>query len=207
MTDPLLRDAEIVHQRLLRLHEALARYNAAIRVKFPRSHPMARAMERNTSGWVNDAPFQIQEFVHAAEDALFSQLRSRGASSGACDIYLSEGVTEILDAARAWAGHTPIDAYARDVFPKCVTIVERGLFDLVDGRALKFFAAVRRLKLLGTSAADLIPAQQKFKRKLGAMEGTLKRARKDAEPTFRILLLMRAVVTAECATRIVQYIA
>ena len=52
-----------------------------------------------------------------------------------------------------------------------------------------------------------MPEQQKFKRKLDAMEGTLKRARKDAEPTFRILLLMRAIVPAECATRIVQYVA
>ena len=207
MTDTLLRDAEIVHQRLLRLHEALARYNAAIRVKFPRSHPMARAMERKTSDWINDAPFQIREFVLSAEDALCAQLRASGAPHASCDICLSEGVTEILDAARAWAGHTPIDAYARDVFPKCVTIVERGLFDLVDGRASQFFASARRLKLLGTSAADLIPVQRKFKRKVEGMERVLKRARIDPAPTFRILLLLRALVPSVCAARIVRYVA
>ena len=207
MTDPLLRDAEIVHQRLLRLHEALARYNAAIRVKFPRSHPMARAMERNTSGWVNDAPFQIREFVLAGEDALYAQLRASGVPPGSWDVCLSEGVMEILDAAKAWAGHTPIDAYARDVFPKCATIVERGLFDLIDGRANQFFASMRRLKLLGTSAADLIPAQRKFKRKVEGMEQVLKRARIDPEPTFRILLLLRALVPSVCAAHIVRYVA
>ena len=81
------------------------------------------------------------------------------------------------------------------------------MFDLVQIRANAFFGTVWRLKLLGTSASNLVPEQQRFKRKLDAMEGTLKRARKDAEPTFRILLLMRAVVPAECATRLVQYIA
>ena len=117
-------------------------------------------------------------------------------------------MTEILDAARAWAGHTPIDAYARDVFPKCVTIVERGLFDLVDGRASQFFASVRRLKLLGTSAADLIPAQREFKRKVESVERALKRARIDPEPRFRLLLLLlRALIPSMCAAHIVRYVA
>ena len=81
------------------------------------------------------------------------------------------------------------------------------MFDLVQIRANAFFGTVWRLKLLGTSASNLVPEQQIFKRKLDTMGGTLKRARIDPEPTFTILLLMRAVVTAECAVRIVQYIA
>ncbi len=28
---------------------------------------------RNTSGWVNDAPFLIQEFKNAAEDAIYAE--------------------------------------------------------------------------------------------------------------------------------------
>ncbi len=148
---------------------------------------------------MNDAPFVIQEFKLAAEDAIYAQQAE--------DYTLGDGVNEILDAAQEWAGHTPIDNKGREVWHKRVSIVERGLFDLVQIRANAFFGTVWRLKLLGTSASNLVPEQQKFKRKLDAMEGALKRARKDAEPTFRILLLMRAVVTAECATRIVQYIA
>ena len=116
-------------------------------------------------------------------------------------------MTEILDAAKDWARYTPIDDRGREVWHKRVCIVERGLFDLVQARASAFFGSVWRLKLLGTNASHLVPEQQKFKRKLGAMEGTLKRARKDPEPTFAILLLMRAVVPAGCATRIVQCIA
>ena len=116
-------------------------------------------------------------------------------------------MTEILDAAKDWAGQIPIDARGREVWPKCVSIVERGLLDLVQSRASAFFGTVWRLKLLGASASSLVPEQQKFKRKLADMEGTLKRARTDPEPTFAILLLMRAVVPAGCATRIVQHIA
>ena len=156
-------------------------------------------MERNTSGWVNDAPFPIQEFKLAAEDAIYAEL--------AKDYSLGDGVNEILDAAQEWAGHTPIDDRGRQVWHKEVSIIERGLFDLVQIRANAFFGTVWRLKLLGTSASNLVPEQQKFKRKLDTMGGTLQRARIDVEPTFRILLLMRAIVPAECATRIVRYVA
>ena len=191
--------ARSVHEALLALYDVLARYNASIRVKYPPSAPVARVMERNTSGWVNDAPFPIQEFKLAAEDAIYAEL--------AKDYSLGDGVNEILDAAQEWAGHTPIDDRGRQVWHKKVSIIERGLFDLVQIRANAFFGTVWRLKLLGTSASNLVPEQQKFKRKLDTMGGTLKRARIDPEPTFRILLLMRAIVPAECATRIVRYVA
>ena len=63
--------ARSAHEALLALYDALARYNAAIRVKYPPSAPLARVMERNTSGWANDAPSQIEAFKHAAEDAIY----------------------------------------------------------------------------------------------------------------------------------------
>ena len=191
--------AQAAHEALLALHDVLAKYNASIRVKYPPSAPVARVMERNTSGWVNDAPFLIQEFKHAAEDAICAKQAE--------DCCLGDGVNEILDAAHEWAGFTPIDEKGREIWHKRVSIVERGLFDLVHVRSQAFFATVWRLKLVGPSASSLVPEQQKFKRKLHVMEGTLKRARTDHEPTFRILLLMRAVVPSGCATRIAQYVA
>ena len=191
--------AHAAHEALLALHEVLARYNASIRVKYPPSAPVARVMERNTSGWINDAPCMIQEFKHAAEDAIYAELAE--------DHYLGDGVNDILGAAQKWAGHTPIDDRGREIWHKRISIVERGLFDLIHVRANAFFGSVWRLKLLGANASDLVPEQQKFKRKLDAMEGTLKRARVDPEPTFRTLLLLRDVVPAGCATKIVQYIA
>ena len=57
----------------------------------------------------------------------------------------------------------------------------------VQVRVEAFFGLVWRLKLLGIGTSNLVHGQQKFKRKLAAMEGTLKRARTDHEPTFRIL--------------------
>ena len=117
------KNARTAHEALLALHDVLARYNASIRVKYPPSAPVARVMEHNTSGWVNDAPYIVQEFKHAAEDAIFAQ--------NAEDYSLGDGVTEILTAAHEWAGHTPIDERGREVWHKRVSIVERGLFDLV----------------------------------------------------------------------------
>ena len=70
--------ARKAREALLALHDVLARYNAAIRVKYPPSAPVARVMEHNTSGWVNDAPFVIQEFKLAAEDAIYAQQAELG---------------------------------------------------------------------------------------------------------------------------------
>ena len=83
--------ARSAHEALLALYEVIARYNASIRVKYPPSAPVARVMEHNTSGWVNDAPFQVQEFKLAAEDAIYAEQ--------AKEYYLGDGVNEILDAA------------------------------------------------------------------------------------------------------------
>ena len=87
-----------VHAHLLAPHEALAKHNAAIRAKFPHSHPVVRT---------------------AAEDALFSE--------AALDIALSDGVASLIDDARKWAGHTPIDEWGREMWAKTVSIVEQGL--------------------------------------------------------------------------------
>ena len=186
-----------VRAHLLALHEALAKHNAAIRAKFPHSHPVVRTMERNASGWINDAPFQIQTFVAAAEDALLSE--------EALAIALSDGVASLADDARKWAGHTPIDEWGKEIWAKTVSIVEEGLFDLVKSRADAFFNVVWRLKLIDPSG--LAPAQEKFKRKLDTMGNALKRVRRDATPTYRILLMLRARLPNECAVRVLQYTA
>ena len=39
-------------------------------------------------------------------------------------------MNEILDAAKDWAGYTPIDDRGREVWHKRISIVERGLFGL-----------------------------------------------------------------------------
>ena len=91
------------------------------------------------------------------------------------------------------------------MWAKTVSIVEQGLFDLVKSRADAFFNVVWRLKLLDTGG--LAPAQEKFKRKLDAMGTTLKRARRDAGPTYRILFLLRSRLPNECAVRVLRYTA
>ena len=124
----------MVHRALLALHEVLAKYNAVIRVNFPPSHPVTCVMERNTSGWANGAPFTIQAFKHAAEDALYSE--------HAQEYSLGDGVNDILVEVRERAGHVPIDELGRKVWRKRVSIVECGLLDLVGVRANAFFGAV-----------------------------------------------------------------
>ena len=45
--------ARSAHEALLALYDALAKYNASIRGKYPPSATLARVMEQNTSGWAN----------------------------------------------------------------------------------------------------------------------------------------------------------
>ncbi len=182
---------------LLSLHEALSKCNAALRTQFPPSDPVRRAMESNLSGWINDGPFQIQVFIAAAENALFS--------IGVTDPSLAEGVGDLIDAARKWAGHVPIDSGGRYVWSRRTSIVVRGLFDLTQARAEAFFAEVWGLKLADT--AELREAQARFKSKWRHLDNALQRASLDPEPTFQILLLMRVKVPSECATKIALYIA
>ena len=94
--------AQAAHEAMLALHDVHAKYNASIRVKYPPSAPAAQVMERNTSAWVNDAPFLIQESKHAAEDAI-------------CAKQAEDGVNEILEAAHEWACFTPIDEKGREI--------------------------------------------------------------------------------------------
>ena len=183
-----------VQRTLLDLHEALAKYNAAIRVRFPPSHPLTRAVERNTSGWINDAPYAIQEFKLAAEDALFREQ--------AREYYLGDGVADLIDGARVWAGSTPITERGKEIWTKRVTIVERALFDLVRTRADRYFGAVWQLNLI--DARGLVPAQQKFDRKLSATQRALKNAAQDTDPAYRILLLLRARLPPERAAMILR---
>ena len=66
-----------------------------------------------------NAPYAIQEFKLAAEDALFREQ--------AREYYLGDGVADLIDGARVWAGSTPITERGKEIWTKRVTIVERAL--------------------------------------------------------------------------------
>ncbi len=139
-----------VHVALLALQEALAKQNAAIRAHFPQSHPLVRAMERNCSGWANNAPYVLQRFMQVAEGAPHTEFEQ--------DCCLNRGVGEVLGAARKWAGRPPLDNRGREVWKKRISIIELGLFQLVRARSNAFFGLVWRLQLPGGCVGELVPA-------------------------------------------------
>eukprot|EP00969_Alexandrium_andersonii_P084400 3722960-Alexandrium_andersonii.AAC.1 len=147
---PVSISAQSVHEAYLALYEVTARFNASVRVRYPKSSHMARAMERTISGWASDMPVEIHSFKWAAEDAIHMQRAET--------YHLGDGVVAILDAAKRWAGRAPCNAKGREVPRKSISIVERGLFELIPARAEVFFDAC--LQLLGPSASTLLPDHQ-----------------------------------------------
>ena len=157
-------------------------------------------MARSTWGPIGGAPFLLVDLKYAAEDALHAE------HGVICR--LRDDVAETLHSADEWAEPAHVYAWRRRDRRKSVSIVERGLFDLIRTRSDALYDMC--MGLPGVKSTKL-PKRQKvrcqFKRKLGAMECALKRARTDPEPTYKLLLMLRTVVPPDCAARIVEYVA
>ena len=96
-----------LHQRimavrvsLLCLQEVVAKHNAAIRSRYAHSDTLYKSFERAMMGVFNDIPLQIHAFSHAAENAAYD---CKELPMHPTDLF-SDGVTEVLDRARSWAG-------------------------------------------------------------------------------------------------------
>ena len=183
------------------LRDALAKFNASIRVRYPKSSPLARAMARNTSGLLGGAPFLVQDLKFAIEDAIFAQWGT------VCR--LSEDIADILGAADVWAGLARVCGWGRRYQRQSISIIERGVFDLIRARSDALYDLCAELLGPGDGTEQLKRQKLRcqFKRKLDAMEHALKRARKDPEPTYKLLLMLRRAVPPDCATMIVAYVA
>ncbi len=134
-TKKAIKSISEARAELLRFHKTAARFNAAIRRGFPPSHRIARAMERNTSGLINDAPGEAQSCVAAPEDACYCCCPEEAPS-------FNDGVSEAIEEARVWAGRPRIRAYGEFQYPARVSWVERALAVEVAAAAKSFFGSV-----------------------------------------------------------------
>ena len=199
-TRPTHDPVPALYEAFRALHDALAKFNASIRLRYPKSSPLARAMARSTWGPIGGAPFLVADLEYIAQDALYAE---RGAICR-----FRDDVAEILHTASAWAEPAHVYARRRRDRRKSVSIVERGLFDLIRTRSDVLYDMC--VGLPGVKSTKLPKRQRvrcQFKRKLDAMEGALRRARKDPEPSYKLLLMLRTAVPPDCAARIMEYVA
>ena len=182
------------------VRDVCAKFNASIRARYPKSSPLARAVTRGTWCMFGGAPFLIIDLQYTAEDALYATQGKR--------YRFNDDAMQILYAADEWAEPNRTDPWKRRERRKSVSIVELALVDLIRTRSDALYNMC--VGLPGARSAAL-PKRQKvyhrFKRGLDAVESALKRARKDPEPTYKLLMALRRAVPPDCAARIVEYVA
>ena len=158
-------------ETLLRLQSVVAKHNARIRIRYPRSHPVRAAVEKHLSGTFNDLPSPIHVFAHHAEDAACFHENSLGVDP--LDVF-TDGMSELIDDARAWAGKIVVSDLATPWYPKKVSLVEEHLFYEIACRARDFFAAVYAIPCV--NARSLAKAETEFWKKYHRAEAALSRA-------------------------------
>ena len=191
---PALKDAF----RAVRV--VFAKFNASIRARYPKSSPLARAVTRGTWHMFGGAPFMIIDLQYAAEDAIYATQGKR--------YRFDDDIMKILYAADDWAEPNRACTWKRTERRKSVSIVELALLDLIRTRSDALYNMCVRLP--GARPASLPKREKvrrKFERGLDAVDSALKRARKDQEPTYKLLMALRRSVPPECAARILEYVA
>ncbi len=94
-----------VRAALLQLQEVVAKHNQSFRLRYPHYDPLYKAVERSFFGVFNDIPWEMHALPHAAEDVAFT---CNDLPMHAMDMY-TDGVTDVIDAARTWAGRPKIN--------------------------------------------------------------------------------------------------
>ena len=182
---------------LLRFHKTTARFNAAIRKSFPPTHKLAKTMERNTSGLVNDAPGEVQSFVSALEDVCFAFCPSLARS-------FNDGVGETIEDARHWAGRPQIDEHGDFRYTARVSWVETSLALEVTVAAAAFFASVCALP--GVRVQHLRAEEKSYMHKYAALAQEFHRAKFDPQPTDVLLSSLLQRFPSDVCREIVEFV-
>ena len=164
---------------LLQLQETVAKHNASFRNRFPHSDPI-----RSFFGVFDDIPIQIHAFAYAAEEAahLCEGLPMEP------DAMYTNGVSEILDAARSWAGRPQRSSKGAIIWKRSLSHIERGLAQEIGNQAREFFDSVYSLP--GVTKQALTEEERAFWARYKKLVSAQKRTPLDLEPTYETVLLL-----------------
>ena len=195
--------ARIYHARttLLRLQSVVAKHNARIRLRYPYSHLVRAAVEKHVSGTINDLPSPIHIFVQIAEDA--ACIHEKTLVDDPLEVF-TEGMSELVDDARTWAGDIAISDLATPLYPKALSLVEEHLFQEISCSAREFFAAVRKIPRV--HAKPLAEAEAEFWNKYQRAEVALSRAAKDHSVAIQTKVVLSQIMPASVAEAVLSYL-
>ena len=186
---------------LLRLQSVVAKHNARIRLRYPQSHPVRVAVEKYMSGTINDMPSPIHIFIQSAEDAACIHENELGVDP--LEVF-TDGLSELVDDARAWAGDIAMSDLATPMYPKALSMVDEHLFQEIATNARGFFAAVRTIP--GVNVTPLAKVEAEFWNKYKQAGDALSRATKDHSVAIQTRVLLSLMLPAPIAEHVLYYL-
>ena len=201
-----LSEPTILHHRLmvaraslLSLQEVVAKHNEGIRSRYPHSDSLYKSFERAMMGVFNDMPIQVHAFSHAAENVAFDCKEV----ANAADVF-TEGMIDILDRARSWAGAPKRNNKGAIQWKRSVSHVEVQLASEIGQRANAFFKAVYALP--GVHAKELRSEEKAFWARYAKLMAAHGRAKKDAEAKKEVRIVLAKSLPDTICWHIAAYV-
>ena len=186
---------------LLRLQEVVAKHNASVRVRYPQSDPIYKAVERSIAGVFNDMPLEVHSFAYAAEECAFlcTDLPMHATSM------FSQGIIDILAGARAWAGQPQRSSRGGAIkWKKCISHVESHLAYEIGRRADEFFKHVYALPSVDEKSLRM--KEKAFWSRYDKLMSAHRRARPDEDARADVCVCLAKKLPATICWRIAAYV-
>ena len=114
----------------------------------------------------------------------------------------ARSLAEQLAKARAWAGHPARDARGKVVWRKSLPFAGPALADEIERSARKFFASVYSLR--NVKKRTLRPHETAFWTRLKRVRRAQRKARRDREDLYHIILCLQQRLPASCCAEIAR---
>ena len=116
----------------------------------------------------------------------------------------TDGLSELVDDARAWAGDIAMSDLATPMYPKALSMVDEHLFQEIATNARGFFAAVRTIP--GVNVTPLAKVEAEFWNKYKQAGDALSRATKDHSVAIQTRVLLSLMLPAPIAEHVLYYL-
>ena len=188
-----------VRTALLQLQEVVAKHNQSFRLRYPHYDPLYKSVERSFFGVFNDIPLQIHAFSYAAEDVAFT---CNDLPMHPMDMF-SEGVTDVIDSARSWAGRPKRNDKGVIKWKKSLSHVERHLAVEIGEYAQQLFEKVYDLPV---NHKSLKIEEEAFWARYKKLMAAHSRAKCDTEALTETSLALSRKLPSPICQQIVRYL-
>ena len=181
-------------KHFLHLAFVVAKHNAIYRARFPEDDKVYQMVENSFFGTFDDMPIQLHIFADAAESA--------SKCTGPEHEAQARCLAEQLAKARAWAGHPARDAQGTVLWRKSLPFAGPALADEIERSARQFFASVYSLHNI--NRRTLRPHEAAFWTRLKRVRRAQRRAKRDREDLYHVILCLQQRLPASCCATIVR---